>query len=84
MKDMMKDSVMKDDAELPKNIVGMLRLDYFDDAVGQIEGFQIFGDLMQHGNRLHWPFLMIWHRMLIHVSQSSCGKRLWCPKSPRF
>ena len=28
----------------------MLRLDYFDDAVGQVEGFQIFGDIMQHGN----------------------------------
>ena len=28
----------------------MLRLDYFDDAVGQVEGFQIFGDIMQHGS----------------------------------
>ena len=49
----MKDSMMKNNDELPKNIIGMLRLDYFDDAVGQVEGFQIFGDLMQHGNRLH-------------------------------
>ncbi|KAG8214234.1 hypothetical protein J3R82DRAFT_11042 [Butyriboletus roseoflavus] len=43
----MKESV-KDNELLPKNIVGMLRLDYFDDAVGQVEGFQIFGDFMQH------------------------------------
>ncbi|KAF8554227.1 hypothetical protein OG21DRAFT_1509140 [Imleria badia] len=26
----------------------MLRLNYFDDVVGQVEGFQIFADLMQH------------------------------------
>lgn len=39
-----------DNEDLPKYIVGMLRLDYFDDAVGQIEGFQIFGDIMQHGS----------------------------------
>ena len=45
----LKESV-KDDEDLPKYIVGMLRLDYFDDAVGQVEGFQIFGDIMQHGN----------------------------------
>ena len=45
----MKESV-KDNELLPKNIVGMLRLDYFDDAVGPVEGFQIFGDFMQHGN----------------------------------
>ncbi|KAG8214236.1 hypothetical protein J3R82DRAFT_11044 [Butyriboletus roseoflavus] len=43
----MKESI-KDNELLPKNIVGMLRLDYFDDAVGQVEGFQIFGDFMQH------------------------------------
>lgn len=46
----MKNSVsIKDNELLPKNIVGMLRLDYFDDAVGPVEGFQIFGDFMQHG-----------------------------------
>ena len=45
----MKESV-KNNEDLPKYIVGMLRLDYFDDAVGQVEGFQIFGDIMQHGN----------------------------------
>ncbi|KAF8134270.1 hypothetical protein EV363DRAFT_1098078, partial [Boletus edulis] len=39
-----------DNEDLPKRIVGMLRLDYFDDAVGPVEGFQIFGDFMQHGN----------------------------------
>ncbi|KAF9227006.1 hypothetical protein BS17DRAFT_440162 [Gyrodon lividus] len=33
---------------LSKYIVNMLRLDYFDDAVGQVEGFQVFGDLMKH------------------------------------
>lgn len=44
----MKESV-KDNEDLPKYIVGMLRLDYFDDAVGQVEGFQIFGDIMHHG-----------------------------------
>ncbi|KAF9227009.1 hypothetical protein BS17DRAFT_441300 [Gyrodon lividus] len=32
---------------VPKYIVNMLRLDYFDDAVGQVEGFQIFGDFMK-------------------------------------
>ena len=47
--DDMKESV-KDNEDLPKYIVGMLRLDYFDDAVGQVEGFQIFGDIMQYGN----------------------------------
>ena len=40
---------IKGNEDLPKNIVGMLRLDYFDDAVGPVEGFQIFGDFMQHG-----------------------------------
>ncbi|KAG9309255.1 hypothetical protein JVU11DRAFT_10738 [Chiua virens] len=39
---------IKENENLPKNIVGMLRLDYFDDAVGPVEGFQIFGDFMQH------------------------------------
>ncbi|KAG8214237.1 hypothetical protein J3R82DRAFT_11045 [Butyriboletus roseoflavus] len=43
----MKDSI-KDNERLPKCIVKMLRLDYFDDAVGHVEGFQIFGDLMKH------------------------------------
>ncbi|KAF8554223.1 hypothetical protein OG21DRAFT_1115422 [Imleria badia] len=43
----MKESI-KDNEDLPNNIVGMLRLDYFDDAVGPVEGFQIFGDFMQH------------------------------------
>ena len=41
---------LRENEELPKNIIGMLRLDYFDDAVGQMEGFQIFEDLMRHGN----------------------------------
>lgn len=45
----MKESV-KDNEDLPKYIVGMLRLDYFDDTVGQVEGFQIFGDIIQHGS----------------------------------
>ena len=45
----MKESV-KDNEDLPKYIVDMLRLDYFDDAVGQVEGFQLFGDIMQYGN----------------------------------
>ncbi|KAF8445037.1 hypothetical protein L210DRAFT_3059908 [Boletus edulis BED1] len=39
-----------DNEDLPKRIVGMLRLDYFDDAVGPVEGFQIFGDFMQHAD----------------------------------
>ncbi|KAF8554218.1 hypothetical protein OG21DRAFT_1115120 [Imleria badia] len=47
--DDMKASV-KDNEDLPKYIVGMLRLDHFDDAVGQVEGFQIFGDIMQHAD----------------------------------
>ena len=41
-----------------KNIVDMLRLDYFDDAVGQVEGFQIFGKLMQYRKRLSQSPLM--------------------------
>ena len=45
----MKNSV-KDNENLLKYIVDMLRLGHFDDAVGQVEGFQIFGDIMQHGN----------------------------------
>ena len=61
----MKESV-KDNELLPKNIVGMLRLDYFDDAVGQVEGFQIFGDFMQHGNELPLSLLTTWLRTLIH------------------
>lgn len=59
--DDMKESV-KDNDDLPKYIVGMLRLDYFDDALGQVEGFQIFGDIMQHGNvsmRFHDPHVFI-------------------------
>ena len=47
----MKESI-KDNELLSRNIVGMLRHDYFDDAVGQVEGFQIFGDFMQDGNEL--------------------------------
>lgn len=50
--DDMKESI-RDSEDLPKHIVGMLRLDYFDDAVGQVEGFQIFGDLMQHGDNYY-------------------------------
>ena len=57
----MKESI-KDNGLLPKNIVGMLRLDYFDDAVGQVEGFQIFGDFMQHGTL---SFLTTWFCILI-------------------
>ena len=79
----MKDS-MKENELLPKNIVGMLRLDYFDDAVGQVEGFQIFGDFMQHGNGLPWSFLTIRHRILIDLNQSTCGKRLRITTSLRF
>ena len=45
----MKES-MKNNENFPKHIVGMLRLGYFNDAVGPVEGFQIFGDFMQHGN----------------------------------
>jgi hypothetical protein len=59
--DDMRESV-KDNEDLPKYIVGMLRLDYFDDAVGQVEGFQIFGDIMQHGNvpMVHYdPYVLI-------------------------
>ena len=47
----MKESI-KENELLPRNIVGMLRYDYFDDAVGQVEGFQVFGDLMQNGKEL--------------------------------
>ena len=54
----MKDSI-KDNELLPKHIVLMLQLDYFDDAVGKVEGFQIFGDFMQHGNELPRWFSMI-------------------------
>ncbi|KAG9309257.1 hypothetical protein JVU11DRAFT_10740 [Chiua virens] len=45
--DDMTSSIMDND-NLPKNIVGMLREDYFDDAVGQVEGFDIFRSFMQH------------------------------------
>lgn len=48
----MKESI-KDNDCLPKHIVYMLRLDYFDDSIGHVEGFQIFGDLMGHGNESH-------------------------------
>ena len=41
---------IKDSKLFMKNIVDMLRLDYFDDAIGQVEGFQIFGKFMQHRN----------------------------------
>lgn len=54
----MKDSI-KENELLPKYIVLMLRLDYFDDAVGKVEGFQIFGDFMQHGNELLQSFSTI-------------------------
>jgi hypothetical protein len=33
--------------KIPKYIVGMLRSDSFDDAVGQVEGWQVFADLMK-------------------------------------
>ncbi|KAN0091571.1 Uncharacterized alpha/beta hydrolase domain (DUF2235) domain containing protein [Tylopilus felleus] len=45
----MKESI-KDNDCLPKHIVYMLRLDYFDDSIGHVEGFQIFGDLMGHAD----------------------------------
>ena len=60
-----KESI-KENELLPKHIVGMLRLDYFDDAVGLVEGFQIFGDFMQHGNELSQSFLTTWLHILIH------------------
>ena len=47
----MKESI-KDSELLPRNIVGMLRHDYFDDAVGQVEGFQIFGDFRSEERRV--------------------------------
>ena len=69
----MKESI-KDNELLPKNIVNMLRLDYFDDAVGQVEGFQIFADFMQHGNGL--PVIFdAGGCILIHAKQPTCGKR---------
>lgn len=40
---------IRDNKDLPKYVVGMLQLDYFDDAIGQIEGFQIFGNIMRDG-----------------------------------
>jgi hypothetical protein len=40
----MKETI-KNNEDLPERIAGMLRLDYFDDAVGQVEGFQIFAVL---------------------------------------
>ena len=47
----MKESI-KDNELFPKYIVNMLQHNYFEDAVGRVEGFQIFGDFMQHGNGL--------------------------------
>ncbi|KAG9309246.1 hypothetical protein JVU11DRAFT_10727 [Chiua virens] len=38
----------EENTKLSKNIVRMLRLGYFDDAVGSMEGFEIFHALMQH------------------------------------
>ncbi|KIJ62089.1 hypothetical protein HYDPIDRAFT_114935 [Hydnomerulius pinastri MD-312] len=37
----------------PKHIVDMLRLNYFDEAIGQNEGFRIFSDLMEYDD-LRW------------------------------
>jgi hypothetical protein len=49
----MKQSILSNDKVL-KYIVEMLRLDSFDDAVGQVEGWRVFaklmGRLMQDGN----------------------------------
>ncbi|KAH7928798.1 hypothetical protein BV22DRAFT_182921 [Leucogyrophana mollusca] len=36
-----------EDSRVPHHIVNMLRLDYFDEAIGQNEGFQIFSDLLK-------------------------------------
>ncbi|KAF8134256.1 hypothetical protein EV363DRAFT_884823 [Boletus edulis] len=55
----MKRSI-EDNRDLPMHIVRMLKLDYFDDVVGQVEGFQILGDLMRHGNELLLLFWMTW------------------------
>ncbi|KAI9460304.1 hypothetical protein HD554DRAFT_2041680 [Boletus coccyginus] len=44
----------------------MLPLDYFNDAIGQVKGFQIFGDFMQHDNESPLSFSRIWLRILIH------------------
>lgn len=79
----MKESI-KDNELLPKRIVGMLRLDYFDDAVGPVEGFQIFGDFMHYGNELPQSSLIIYVRILIHLSQMTYGKRSRITTSPRF
>ena len=59
---------IKNKNPLAMNIVGMLQHDYFDDAVGTFEGFQIFRDLVQHGNGPLQLFLMSWCRMLIHLN----------------
>ncbi|KIJ60018.1 hypothetical protein HYDPIDRAFT_190199 [Hydnomerulius pinastri MD-312] len=37
----------------PGHIVNMLRLDYFDEAIGGYEGFQIFYELMKNGKALN-------------------------------
>ena len=57
MLDDIKEAI-KNNNDLPERIVNMLRLDYFDEAVGPVEGFQIFGQFMKDGNELplsFWP-----------------------------
>ncbi|KAF8552014.1 hypothetical protein OG21DRAFT_1466371 [Imleria badia] len=65
----MKESI-KDNDNLPRHIVGMLTLDYFDDAVGHVEGFQIFGDFMQHADLRK----KIMHYNITEVLNSKIGK----------
>ena len=64
-----------DNEFLPKNIVNVLRLDCFDDAVSQVEEFQIFEDFMQHSNGS--PVIFDAQGCtLIHVNQSTCEKNI--------
>jgi len=65
----MKESLEKNEL-FPKYIVGMLQKDYFDDAIGQVEGLTIFVYLMQ---RSDLSKLVEGHKIM-EVLRSKAGK----------
>ena len=50
--------IVKHDRFVAGYIVNMIRLDYFDEAIGVTEGFTIFEDLLRFGevNFIFYPF----------------------------
>lgn len=76
-------ALKRDNKDLPNYVVDMLQLGCFDDAIGQIERFQIFGNIMQDGTYATNCYrALVW--ILMHSRQTVSGKILRSTRSPTF